>query len=181
MSRKGDGWDNALTESFFNTLKSERVHATRYQLLQASKTDLFEYIEVFYNNRSRRQSSLSFVSPKAFFGTGSRLSRPRARRINPLPLKRKKPTEAHFRRNGGRTACSEVTARLTTGNVCVHVAARKLTIEFDVQKVNKLPTDSNNADASPHGRTNRIITRDGTVPIRSPQAQGARTQSQRER
>ena len=119
MSRKGDGWDNALTESFFNTLKSERVHATRYQMHQASKTDLFEYIEVFYNNRSRRQSSLGFVSPKAFFGTGSRLSRPRARRINPLPLKRKKPTEAHFRRNGGRTACSEVTARLTSGQrVC---------------------------------------------------------------
>lgn len=48
MSRKGNCWDvNAPTESFFNSLKNERVHATHYQTHQDAKTDLFEYIEVF--------------------------------------------------------------------------------------------------------------------------------------
>lgn len=65
MSRKGNCWDNAPTESFFNSLKNERVHATRYQTHQDAKTDLFEYIEVFYN-RSRRHSSLGLVSPEQF-------------------------------------------------------------------------------------------------------------------
>jgi putative transposase len=65
MSRKGNCWDNAPTESFFNSLKNERVHATRYRTHQDAKADLFEYIEVFYN-RSRRHSSLGFVSPEQF-------------------------------------------------------------------------------------------------------------------
>jgi putative transposase len=62
MSRKGNCWDNAPTESFFNSLKNERVHATRYRTHQDAIADLFEYIEVFYN-RTRRHSSLDFVSP----------------------------------------------------------------------------------------------------------------------
>ncbi|WP_373925250.1 IS3 family transposase [Burkholderia cenocepacia] len=53
------------TESFFNSLKNERVHATRYRTHQDAKADLFEYIEVFYN-RSRRHSSLGLVSPEQF-------------------------------------------------------------------------------------------------------------------
>ncbi len=65
MSRKGNCWDNAPTESFFNSLKNERVHATRYRTHQDAKADLFEYIEVFYN-RSRRHSSLGLVSPERF-------------------------------------------------------------------------------------------------------------------
>lgn len=65
MSRKGNCWDNAPTESFFNSLKNERVHATRYLTHQDATSDLFEYIEVFYN-RSRRHSSLGFVSPVQF-------------------------------------------------------------------------------------------------------------------
>ena len=65
MSRKGNCWDNAPTESFFNSLKNERVHATRYRTHQEAKTYLFEYIEVFYN-RSRRHSSLGLVSPEQF-------------------------------------------------------------------------------------------------------------------
>jgi transposase InsO family protein len=65
MSRKGNCWDNAPTESFFNSLKNERVHATRYRTHQDATSDLFEYIEVFYN-RSRRHSSLGFVSPVQF-------------------------------------------------------------------------------------------------------------------
>lgn len=65
MSRKGNSWDNAPTERFFNSLKNERVHATRYRTHQNAKADQFEYIEVFYN-RSRSPSSLRFVSPARF-------------------------------------------------------------------------------------------------------------------
>ncbi|WP_244145204.1 IS3 family transposase [Paraburkholderia tuberum] len=60
---KGRLLGHAPTESFFNSLKNERVHATRYRTHQDAKADLFEYVEVFYN-RSRRHSSLGFVSPE---------------------------------------------------------------------------------------------------------------------
>jgi len=45
MSRKGNCWDNAPTESFFNSLKNERVHGTRYSTRADAMTDLFDYIE----------------------------------------------------------------------------------------------------------------------------------------
>lgn len=65
MSRKGNCWDNAPTESFFNSLKNERVHGTRYDTHEAARADLFDYIEVFYN-RSRRHSTLGYESPTQF-------------------------------------------------------------------------------------------------------------------
>jgi putative transposase len=65
MSRKGDCWDNAPTESFFNSLKNERVHGTRYATRKQAIADLFDYIEVFYN-RSRRHSTLGYSSPIQF-------------------------------------------------------------------------------------------------------------------
>jgi len=65
MSRKGNCWDNAPTESFFNSLKNERVHGTRYDTHDAARADLFDYIEVFYN-RSRRHSTLGSTSPTQF-------------------------------------------------------------------------------------------------------------------
>jgi putative transposase len=65
MSRKGSCWDNAPTESFFNSLKNDRVHGTTYAARAAAEADLFEYIEVFYN-RSRRHSTLSYCSPAQF-------------------------------------------------------------------------------------------------------------------
>lgn len=68
MSRKGNCWDNAPSESFFNSLKNERVHGARYQTRNAARADVFEYIEVFYN-RIRRHSSLGGVSPVSFYET----------------------------------------------------------------------------------------------------------------
>lgn len=65
MSRKGNCWDNAPTESFFNSLKNERVHGTTYATRVDAQADLFEYIEVFYN-RSRRHSTLGYSSPVRF-------------------------------------------------------------------------------------------------------------------
>ena len=47
MSRKANCWDNAPTESFFNSLKNERVHGTRYATRAYAEADLFQYIKVF--------------------------------------------------------------------------------------------------------------------------------------
>lgn len=65
MSRKGNCWDNAPTESFFNSLKNERVHGTVYATRADAQADLFEYIEIFYNRR-RRHSTLGYSSPVRF-------------------------------------------------------------------------------------------------------------------
>jgi putative transposase len=65
MSRKANCWDNAPTESFFNSLKNERVHGTRYATRAEAVADLFDYIEVFYN-RTRRHSTLGYHSPVQF-------------------------------------------------------------------------------------------------------------------
>jgi putative transposase len=65
MSGKGNCWDNAPTESFFNSLKNERVYGTRYNTRDEAKADLFDYIEPFYN-RKRSHSTLGYVSPMKF-------------------------------------------------------------------------------------------------------------------
>ena len=65
MSRKGNCWDNAPTESFFSTLKREQVHHTYYKTRDLARTDIFFYIEAFYN-RKRRHSTLGYLNPAAF-------------------------------------------------------------------------------------------------------------------
>ena len=65
MSRKGNCWDNAPTESFFNSLKNERVHGARYATRDEAKAALFDYIEPFYNRR-RRHSTLGYKLPTQF-------------------------------------------------------------------------------------------------------------------
>jgi putative transposase len=65
MSRKGDVWDNAAMESFFSSLKQERVSRRRYRTRDEARADLFDYIERFYNPR-RRHSRLGNVSPMEY-------------------------------------------------------------------------------------------------------------------
>lgn len=65
MSRKGDCYDNAPMESFFSTLKRERVHRRKYWSRQEAATDLQDYIENFYNRR-RRHSQIGDISPVQF-------------------------------------------------------------------------------------------------------------------
>lgn len=62
MSRKGDCLDNAPMESFFHTLKTERVHHRLYATRAQARYDLFGYIEGFYNSR-RLHSALGYISP----------------------------------------------------------------------------------------------------------------------
>jgi putative transposase len=70
MSRKGNCWDNAPTESWFNSFKNERVHGLRYATHAEIKAAAFEYIEVFYN-RKRQHSTLGYKSPTQFLELGS--------------------------------------------------------------------------------------------------------------
>lgn len=49
MSRKGNYWDRAPSESFFNSLQNERVHGTRYGTRAEAEADLFDDIEPFYH------------------------------------------------------------------------------------------------------------------------------------
>lgn len=65
MSRKGNCWDNAPTESWFNSFKNERVHGLRYETRDEMKAMAFEYIEVLYN-RKRQHSTLGYMSPIQF-------------------------------------------------------------------------------------------------------------------
>lgn len=65
MSRKGNCWDNAPTKSLFNTRKNERVHGESYAPRKEATSDLFHYIAMFYN-RSRRHSTLGYLSPTTF-------------------------------------------------------------------------------------------------------------------
>jgi putative transposase len=64
MSRKADCYDNAPMESFFHTLKTERVNHRQYATRDEAQRDIFAYIEGFYN-RTRRHSSIGYISPIA--------------------------------------------------------------------------------------------------------------------
>ena len=64
MSRVGSALDNAISESFVSTLKSE-IGVSRYPTRQAARESVFEFIELFYN-RVRRHSSLGYLSPAEY-------------------------------------------------------------------------------------------------------------------
>jgi putative transposase len=69
MSRRGNCHDNAVMESFFSTVKAElREH---FDSCGEAKTELFDYIEVFYNQR-RRHSTLDYLSPAVYERQASR-------------------------------------------------------------------------------------------------------------
>lgn len=65
MSRAGNCWDNAMMESFFGSLKTERVYHESYQTKQQARGDVIAWIEGWYNTR-RRHSAINYLSPEAF-------------------------------------------------------------------------------------------------------------------
>ena len=65
MSGKGNCFDNAITESFFATLKTELVYLERFGTREEAKFKIFDFIEVFYN-RQRSHSSIGYKSPVDF-------------------------------------------------------------------------------------------------------------------
>lgn len=65
MSRKGYCWDNAHIESFFKTLKVERIYQTRYETRAEARRNIFQYIEIFYN-RYRIHLAIGYVTPEFY-------------------------------------------------------------------------------------------------------------------
>jgi transposase InsO family protein len=65
MSRKGDCWDNAVVESFFGSLKQERVQWRNYQTRYEAQQDVLQYITMFYNSY-RLHSYLGYKSPNQY-------------------------------------------------------------------------------------------------------------------
>jgi putative transposase len=65
MSRSGNVWDNAAMESFFSSLKTERIARKVYRTRNAARADVFDYIERFYNT-IRRHSTIGYLSPVEF-------------------------------------------------------------------------------------------------------------------
>jgi len=110
MSRKGDCWDNAVTETFFASLKKELVYRCRFADGEKARSAIFEYVETFYN-RSREHSGLSYLTPEEF--------ERKLRKLCP-------PTLAHFSRRVGSAAfevLSLVGSRglspLSVGGICL--------------------------------------------------------------
>ena len=62
MSRKGNCWDNAITESFFHTLKVELVQQNKFLNRKMARNYIFQYIEGYYNKK-RMHSSLDYSTP----------------------------------------------------------------------------------------------------------------------
>ena len=65
MSRKGNCWDNAVGESFFGSLKQERVQWYDYRTRNEARQDIVQYISMFYNS-FRLHSTLNYVCPNDF-------------------------------------------------------------------------------------------------------------------
>ncbi len=65
MSRKGNCWDNAVAESFFGSIKKERVYFMDYHTKKEARRDIINYIEMFYNCK-RTHSHLGYFSPMEF-------------------------------------------------------------------------------------------------------------------
>jgi putative transposase len=65
MSGKGNCYDNAVAESFFSSLKNELVHHRNFQTRDEARSEIFEYIELFYN-RKRIHQSLNYQTPMQY-------------------------------------------------------------------------------------------------------------------
>lgn len=65
MSGTGSCYDNAITESFFGTMKRELVHHCSFASRSEAQSQLFRYIECFYNRR-RRHSSIGYHAPEEY-------------------------------------------------------------------------------------------------------------------
>lgn len=65
MSRRGNCWDNAVAESFFSNLKKEKIQRRRYKTRDEARTQIFQYIEMFYNPK-RRHTHHGRISPAEY-------------------------------------------------------------------------------------------------------------------
>jgi putative transposase len=63
MSRRGNYHDNAVAESFFNLLKRERIRRRIYKSRAEARQDVFDYIEMFYNSKTKHVRRRMLLSP----------------------------------------------------------------------------------------------------------------------
>ena len=77
MSRSGDLWNNSAMESFFSSLKTERVNRRVYAPRDQARADVFDYVERFYNRR-RQHSTLGYRES----GCIGRCQRPQLRSVS---------------------------------------------------------------------------------------------------
>jgi len=64
MSRKGDCWDNACSETLFGSLKVERLHGQRFETIREAKDEVIAWL--LWYNRTRMHSTLNYISPVQF-------------------------------------------------------------------------------------------------------------------
>jgi transposase InsO family protein len=64
MSRKGNCWDNACSETLFGSLKMERLHGQRFQTIREAKDEIIAWL--LWYNQTRMHSTLKYVSPMQF-------------------------------------------------------------------------------------------------------------------
>jgi transposase InsO family protein len=77
VGRRGQCWDNAVSESFFVTIKKELIHRRPWPTRAATHTAIFNYIEGWYNTR-RRHSSLGNLSPAQYENQATQAAVPAA-------------------------------------------------------------------------------------------------------
>src|SRR4051812_31936436 len=104
MGSKDDCFDNAVAESCFATLKKELIHGRSWPSKAELRTEVFEYIEVFFNRR-RRHSTLGFLSPEQF----ETITHTDIEKITPTASARAEPTPVH--RSGGTPITPTASAR----------------------------------------------------------------------
>jgi transposase InsO family protein len=64
MSRKGNCWDNACSETLFGSLKVERLHGKHFETLRQAQDEALDWL--LWYNQTRRHSTLNYVSPTQF-------------------------------------------------------------------------------------------------------------------
>jgi transposase InsO family protein len=110
MSAKGNCYDNAVSESFFATLKKELVHHDKYRTRDEARASIFEYIESYYN-RERMHSTLDYMSPVEF-----ELAALASGTTEPMTVGNPCGAEGFSMGIGGDGSCEIATA--TSSNLC---------------------------------------------------------------
>ena len=162
MSRRGNCYDNAVMESFFSTVKSEL--GDHFDSHGRGKVALFDYIEVFYNQR-RRHSTLGQISPAAFERRTVRRTTPARARSKALPLSRR-----------GRSPAAPARAPLAKERA--HNGHRSLVVNPPTESGQPYSLPRERSECAPHrGAKRRDPTRAKRAPLPHERSESGRLYS----